>query len=332
MTATSTASADRPSALRFGHRHLLGIDGLQPSDISALLDLSENAIEVSRQVEKKLSTLRGRTQINLFFEASTRTQSSFELAGKRLGADVMNMSVASSSVKKGETLVDTAATLNAMRPDIIVVRHHAAGAVQLLARKVGCSVINAGDGAHEHPTQALLDALTIRRHKSDLQGLIVAICGDILHSRVARSNLLLLHAMGARVRLCGPSTLIPAGIERLGCDVFTSMRDALDGADVVMMLRLQRERMHAALIPSTREYFRYYGLDAQKLAFAKPDALVMHPGPMNRGVEIDPEVAESTQSVINEQVEMGVAVRMAVLDALAHHLPSGDPEPNRLEH
>lgn len=332
MTAPSSALAERPSGPRFGHRHLLGIDGLKPADISALLDLSENAIEVSRKVEKKLSTLRGRTQINLFFEASTRTQSSFELAGKRLGADVMNMSVASSSVKKGETLVDTAATLNAMRPDIIVVRHHAAGAVQLLARKVGCSVINAGDGAHEHPTQALLDALTIRRHKGNLQGLIVAICGDILHSRVARSNLLLLHAMGARVRLCGPSTLIPAGIERLGCDVFTSMREALDGADIVMMLRLQRERMHAALVPSTREYFRYYGLDAQKLAFAKPDALVMHPGPMNRGVEIDPEVAECAQSVINEQVEMGVAVRMAVLDALAHHLPSGDSAPERLEH
>jgi aspartate carbamoyltransferase catalytic subunit len=237
------------------------------------------------------------------------------------------MSVASSSVKKGETLVDTAATLNAMRPDIIVVRHHAAGAVQLLARKVGCSVINAGDGAHEHPTQALLDALTIRRHKGSLQGLIVAICGDILHSRVARSNLLLLHAMGARVRLCGPSTLMPAEIERLGCDVYTSMLDALDGADVVMMLRLQRERMHAALIPSTREYFRYYGLDSAKLRFAKPDALVMHPGPMNRGVEIDPEVAESAQSVINEQVEMGVAVRMAVLDALAHHLPGSNLDP-----
>lgn len=310
---------------------MLGIEGLQPADIAALLDLSEKAIEVSRKVEKKLSTLRGRTQINLFFEASTRTQSSFELAGKRLGADVMNMSVASSSVKKGETLVDTAATLNAMRPDIIVVRHHAAGAVQLLARKVGCSVINAGDGAHEHPTQALLDALTMRRHKGTLQGLIVAICGDILHSRVARSNILLLNAMGARVRLCGPSTLMPSGVARLGCEVFTSMHAALDGADVVMMLRLQRERMHTAFVPSTREYFRYYGLDAVKLACAKPDALVMHPGPMNRGVEIDPEVAESSQSVINEQVEMGVAVRMAVLDALAHHLPGTDPSLDRRE-
>lgn len=310
------------SAPRFAHRHLLGIEGLQPWDIEALLDLSESAIEISRAVEKKRTTLRGRTQINLFFEASTRTQSSFELAGKRLGADVMNMSVASSSVKKGETLIDTAATLNAMRPDIIVVRHYAAGAVELLARKTSCSVINAGDGAHEHPTQALLDALTIRRHKGTLMGQIVAICGDILHSRVARSNILLLNAMGARVRLCGPSTLMPLGVANIGCEVFTDMREALDGADVVMMLRLQRERMQAALIPSTREYFRYYGLDADKLLCAKPDAIVMHPGPMNRGVEIDPEVAECAQSVINEQVEMGVAVRMAVLDALAHHLPN----------
>ncbi|MEM6383588.1 MAG: aspartate carbamoyltransferase catalytic subunit [Pseudomonadota bacterium] len=323
--AEPLAPADGP---RFAHRHLLGIDGLKPWDIQALLDLSEEAIAVSRRVEKKSLKLRGRTQINLFFEASTRTQSSFELAGKRLGADVMNMSVASSSVKKGETLVDTAATLNAMRPDIIVVRHHAAGAVALLARKVGCSVINAGDGAHEHPTQALLDALTIRRHKGKLEGLTVAICGDIKHSRVARSNLLLLHAMGATVRFCGPSTLLPADAERLGAEVTTSMRKALEGADVVMMLRLQRERMNAALVPSTREYFRYYGLDQDKLTLAKDDALVMHPGPMNRGVEIDPEIAESSQSVINEQVEMGVAVRMAVLDALAHHLPNGDAQSN----
>ena len=324
MIQAAAEPSDRASAPRFAHRHLLGIEGLKPWDIAALLDLSEAAIEVSRAVEKKRSTLRGRTQINLFFEASTRTQSSFELAGKRLGADVMNMSVASSSVKKGETLIDTAATLNAMRPDIIVVRHHAAGAVHLLARKVGCSVINAGDGAHEHPTQALLDALTIRRRKGRLEGLVVAICGDILHSRVARSNLLLLHAMGAQVRLCGPSTLLPPAADRLGASVHTSMREALDGADVVMMLRLQRERMHAAYVPSTREYFRYYGLDAEKLRHAKPDALVMHPGPMNRGVEIDPAIAESPQSVINEQVEMGVAVRMAVLEALAHHLPDAD--------
>jgi aspartate carbamoyltransferase catalytic subunit len=308
-------------ASAFPHRHLLGIEGLSPQDISFLLDSSEAAIDVSRQVEKKKATLRGRTQINLFFEASTRTQASFEIAGKRLGADVMNMSVAASSVKKGETLIDTAMTLNAMRPDLLVVRHHAAGAVALLAQKVECSVINAGDGAHEHPTQALLDALTIRRHKGRLAGLTVAICGDIAHSRVARSNILLLTAMGARVRVVAPSTLLPVGIGRLGVAVFTRMRDGLAGADVVMMLRLQRERMNAAYVPGVREYFRFWGLDAEKLSHAKPDAIVMHPGPMNRGVEIDPLIADGVQSVIREQVEMGVAVRMAVLEALGRHLP-----------
>jgi aspartate carbamoyltransferase catalytic subunit len=308
-------------ASAFPHRHLLGIEGLSPQDISFLLDSSEAAIDVSRQVEKKKATLRGRTQINLFFEASTRTQASFEIAGKRLGADVMNMSVAASSVKKGETLIDTAMTLNAMRPDLLVVRHHAAGAVALLAQKVECSVINAGDGAHEHPTQALLDALTIRRHKGRLAGLTVAICGDIAHSRVARSNILLLTAMGARVRVVAPSTLLPVGIARLGVAVFTRMRDGLAGADVVMMLRLQRERMNAAYVPGVREYFRFWGLDAEKLSHAKPDAIVMHPGPMNRGVEIDPLIADGVQSVIREQVEMGVAVRMAVLEALGRHLP-----------
>jgi aspartate carbamoyltransferase catalytic subunit len=305
----------------FPHRHLLGIEGLSPQDIAFLLDSSESAVDVSRQVEKKKATLRGRTQINLFFEASTRTQSSFELAGKRLGADVMNMSVASSSVKKGETLIDTAMTLNAMRPDLLVVRHHAAGAVALLAQKVECAVINAGDGGHEHPTQALLDALTIRRHKGRLSGLVVAICGDIAHSRVARSNILLLSAMGARVRVVAPSTLLPAGIDRLGIQVFSSMKKGLAEADVVMMLRLQRERMNAAYVPSVREYFRFWGLDAEKLSWAKPDAIVMHPGPMNRGVEIDPLIADGVQSVIREQVEMGVAVRMAVLEALGSHLP-----------
>ncbi len=286
------------------------------------MDLAEEEIAVSRQIEKKKQTLRGRTQINLFFEASTRTQSSFELAGKRLGADVMNMAVAVSSVKKGETLIDTAMTLNAMRPDILVVRHHSAGAVELLAQKVECSVINAGDGAHEHPTQALLDALTIRRHKGRLQGLKVAICGDIRHSRVARSNIILLQAMGAQIRLIAPSTLLPTAIDRFGVDIFNDMRQGLVGVDVVMMLRLQRERMSAAYVPSIREYFRYYGLDVEKLALAAPDALVMHPGPMNRGVEIDPLVADGPQSVIREQVEMGVAVRMAVLEALAQHLPN----------
>jgi aspartate carbamoyltransferase catalytic subunit len=304
----------------FPHRHLLGIEGLSPQDIEALLDLAETEVEVSRQVEKKKSVLRGRTLINLFFEASTRTQSSFELAGKRLGADVMNMAVGASSVRKGETLIDTAMTLNAMHPDILVVRHHAAGAVELLAQKVECSVINAGDGAHEHPTQALLDALTIRRHKERIAGLIVAICGDIRHSRVARSNILLLNALGAQVRVVAPSTLLPAAVERLGVTAFTRMREGLDGADVVMMLRLQRERMSAAYVPSSREYFRFYGLDSDKLAAAKPDAIVMHPGPMNRGVEIDPLVADGPQSVIREQVEMGVAVRMAVLEALGRHL------------
>ena len=318
-----TSSAPRP---RFPHRHLLGIEGLSPHDITALLDLADEAVDVSRQVEKKKAVLRGRTQINLFFEASTRTQSSFELAGKRLGADVMNMSVASSSIKKGETLIDTAMTLNAMRPDLIVVRHHAAGAVQLLARKVDCSVINAGDGAHEHPTQALLDALTIRRNKGRIRGLTVAICGDILHSRVARSNLILLNAMGADVRVVGPSTLLPPGIERMGAKVFTDMRKGLAGADIVMMLRLQRERMNGSFVPSVKEYFRYYGLDAEKLSCAKPDALVMHPGPMNRGVEIASDIADGAQSLIREQVEMGVAVRMAVLEALAGHLPN-QPNP-----
>ena len=311
------------SSFIFPHRHLLGIEGLQRPDIEGLLDLADEEILISRQVEKKKSSLRGRTQINLFFEASTRTQSSFELAGKRLGADVMNMSVANSSVKKGETLIDTAMTLNAMRPDLIIVRHHAAGAVHLLARKVDCSVINAGDGAHEHPTQALLDALTIRRNKGGIEGLLVVICGDILHSRVARSNIICLQALGARVRLCGPPTLLPVGVERYGVEVFTDMKKALKGADIVMMLRLQRERMNGSFVPSTQEYFHYYGLDREKLSYAKPDALVMHPGPMNRGVEIASDVADGAQSLIREQVEMGVAVRMAVLEALARRLPNG---------
>jgi aspartate carbamoyltransferase catalytic subunit len=311
-----------PSPNHYPHRHLLGIEGLSRPDILALLNLAEDAIEVSRRVEKKRSNLRGRTQINLFYEASTRTQASFEIAGKRLGADVMNMSVAQSSEKKGETLIDTAMTLNAMRPDIIVVRHSQAGAAHLLARKVDCSVVNAGDGAHEHPTQALLDALTIRRNKGRIEGLIVAICGDVLHSRVARSNILLLGAMGARLRVVGPSTLVPRSLERLGVEVHHDMARGLDGADIVMMLRLQRERMSGALVPSSREYFHFFGLDEEKLARAAPDALVMHPGPMNRGVEIDSSVADGPRSLIREQVEMGVAVRMAVLEALAQHLPN----------
>jgi len=307
---------ERTALPLFPHRHLLGIKGLSPLDIEMLLDRADAAVAISRQSEKKTSTLRGRTQINLFFEASTRTQSSFELAGKRLGADVMNMSVASSSVKKGETLIDTAMTLNAMRPDILIIRHSQAGAAALLAQKVGCSVVNAGDGAHEHPTQALLDALTIRRAKGRIAGLTVAICGDISHSRVARSNILLLNALGARVRVVAPSTLLPAGIAQMSVEVFNTMKEGLAGADVVMMLRLQRERMEGAMVPSVREYFRYWGLDAEKLKVAKEDALVMHPGPMNRGVEIASEIADGPQSVIQEQVEMGVAVRMAVMEAL----------------
>ena len=316
-----TFAAEAPN-VSFPHRHLLGIEGLSRAEITGLLDLSEEASKLSRQIDKKRDDLRGRTLINLYFEASTRTQSSFELAGKRLGADVMNMSVSTSSVQKGETLIDTAVTLNAMRPDLLVVRHHAAGAVQLLSQKVDCSVINAGDGSHEHPTQALLDALTIRRHKGHIDGLVVAICGDILHSRVARSNILLLNTLGARVRVVAPSTLLASGIERLGVEVYTSMWEGLVDADIVMMLRLQRERMASSLVPSQREYFHFFGLDYEKLARAKPDALVMHPGPMNRGVEIDSNVADDPQSVIREQVEMGVAVRMAVLQALARHLPN----------
>jgi aspartate carbamoyltransferase catalytic subunit len=310
------------STFVLSRRHLLGIEGLSPAEITGLLDLAEEFVVLNRQIEKKRASLRGRTLINLFFESSTRTQSSFELAGKRLGADVMNMAVANSALKKGETLVDTAMTLNAMHPDILVVRHHASGAVELLAQKVDGSVINAGDGAHEHPTQALLDALTIRRNKGRLEGLVVTICGDILHSRVARSNIILLNALGARVRVVAPSTLLPAGIERFGVEVSRDMREGLKGADIVMMLRLQRERMNGSFVPSTQEYAHYYGLDQKKLAYAKPDALVMHPGPMNRGVEIDSAVADGAQSLIREQVEMGVAVRMAVLEALSRNLPN----------
>ena len=317
MTSASTSTV-----LPFPRRHLLTCEGLTAPEITALLDLADKAAEQGRQVNKKRDILRGRTLINLFFEASTRTQSSFELAGKRLGADVMNMNVSASSVQKGETLIDTAMTLNAMRPDILVVRHHAAGAVELLAQKVDCSVINAGDGAHQHPTQALLDALTIRRAKGRIEGLTVAICGDVRHSRVARSNINLLNTLGARVRIIAPSTLLPPAAHRLGAEVFTNMWDGLEGCDIVMMLRLQRERMQGLFVPSTREFFHFFGLDHEKLARAKPDALVMHPGPMNRGVEIASTVADGAQSVIRDQVEMGVAVRMAVLEALARHLPN----------
>ncbi len=319
------------TSFSFPHRHLLGIEGLSPADITGLLDLSDSYVELNRQPEKKLALLRGRTQINLFFENSTRTRTSFELAGKRLGADVINMTVGSSSIKKGETLIDTAMTLNAMHPDVLVVRHAESGAVALLAQKVTCAVINAGDGSHEHPTQALLDALTIRRRKGKLAGLTVAICGDIMHSRVARSNIQLLNTMGARVRVIAPPTLLPVAVDRLGVEVHHDMREGLKDCDIVMMLRLQTERMHGAFVPSLREYFHFYGLDEEKLAAAKPDALIMHPGPMNRGVEIDTELADDiNRSVIREQVEMGVAVRMACLETLAAKLPN-DPAPTVLD-
>jgi aspartate carbamoyltransferase catalytic subunit len=309
----ASTSGDFPP---FRQRHLISIADLKQHEIIDLLDRAERMVPVSRQERKSLPTLAGKTQINLFFEPSTRTQSSFEIAGKRLGAMVINMSVKTSSVTKGETLVDTAATLNAMRPDVLIVRHSAAGAVELLSQKVGCSVVNAGDGAHEHPTQALLDALTIRRHKGRIAGLTVAICGDIANSRVARSNLLLLGALHVRTRVIAPKNLLPSGIEHLATEVFTDMEEGLKDVDVVMMLRIQHERASGKMIPSVREYYRFYGLDAEKLSYAKPDAIVMHPGPMNRGVEIDPAIADGARSVITDQVEMGVAVRMAVLDAL----------------
>jgi len=316
--------ADSP--LRFPHRHLLGIEGLSAAAITMVLDLADSYVEQSRKPDKKLSLLRGRTIINLFFESSTRTRTSFELAGKRLGADVINMSVSTSAIKKGETLIDTAMTLNAMHTDVLVVRHSDSGAVKLLSEKVNCAVVNAGDGSHEHPTQALLDALTIRRRKGRLQGLTVAICGDVLHSRVARSNILLLHAMGARVRVIGPPTLLPSAIERFGVEVFHDMRAGLKDCDIVMMLRLQTERMQGRFVPSVREYFHFFGLDREKLSFAREDALVMHPGPMNRGVEIDSELADDfDRSVIREQVEMGVAVRMACLDLLTRDLLGNAP-------
>ena len=302
----------------FPHRHLLGIEGLTPAEINHLLDLSDRYVELNRSSVKISDSLRGRTIVNLFFENSTRTRTSFELAAKRLGANVVNMQVDASSVSKGETLIDTAVTLNAMHPDVLAVRHPDSGAVKLLADKVNCAVVNGGDGSHEHPTQALLDALTIRRRRGQLSGLLVAICGDILHSRVARSNFHLLLTMGAQVRIIAPRTLIPGAVERLGVEIFTDMTAGLKDVDIVMMLRVQNERMRGSFIPSVREYFRFFGLDRKKLAQAKPDALIMHPGPMNRGTEIDSDVADDYErSVIREQVELGVAVRMAVLEVLA---------------
>ncbi|MEI4231957.1 aspartate carbamoyltransferase catalytic subunit [Roseovarius sp. D22-M7] len=307
--------------MSFSHAHLLGIEPLSAPDITAILDLADDYVALNRSDAKHGDVLAGLTQVNMFFETSTRTQASFELAGKRLGADVMSMAMEASSIKKGETLIDTAMTLNAMHPDLLVVRHPQSGAVDLLAQKVRCAVLNAGDGRHEHPTQALLDALTIRRAKGRLHRLNIAICGDIAHSRVARSNIHLLGKMENRLRLIGPPTLMPAGIEQFGVEVYDDMRAGLDGVDVVMMLRLQRERMDGGFIPSEREYYHRFGLDAEKLAYARDDAIVMHPGPMNRGVEIDGEIADDiNRSVIQDQVEMGVAVRMAAMDLLAQGL------------
>jgi len=318
--------AAAPDFLPFPHQHLLGTQNLSRPDVERILDLADTYVDKNRQRSRAVQSLSGQTQVNLFFENSTRTLTSFELAGKRLGADVINMNTEVSSTKKGETLIDTAMTLNAMHPDILVVRHPASGAAALLSQKVDCAVVNAGDGKHEHPTQALLDALTIRRRLSRLEGLTVAICGDVAHSRVARSNIHLLNTVGARVRVIAPPTLLPSGIADLGVEVFTDMRAGLDDVDVVMMLRLQRERMSGSFLPSSREYYHYYGLDHEKLACAKPDALIMHPGPMNRGVEIDTEVADDIhRSVIREQVEMGVAVRMAVLELLTSHRGNRGP-------
>jgi aspartate carbamoyltransferase catalytic subunit len=313
--ATSAAST-------FGHPHLLGIEGLVARDVEQILDTAEVFYEVSRRPVRKVPTLRGKSVINLFFEASTRTRTSFELAGKRLSADVVNISASTSSVTKGETLLDTAKTLEAMQPDVLVIRHSASGAPHYVSERVRCAVVNAGDGTHEHPTQALLDALTIRRRVGDIGGLRIAICGDILHSRVARSNVACLNMLGAEVRLIAPRTLTPPGAAEWGAEVFTDMRKGLQGCDVVMMLRLQQERMDGAYLPSAREFFHFWGLDAEKLAHAKPNALVMHPGPMNRGVEIESGIADhKTRSLITEQVEMGVAVRMAVLETLAKNAP-----------
>lgn len=329
MTSSATPPSGSPvpgrypaGALAFPHRDLVGVGGLAPHEILFLLDEAEQWVELNRQPQKRDDRLAGLTIINAFFENSTRTLLSFEIAGKRLGADVVNMHAAQSSVKKGETLIDTAMTLNAMRADAIVIRHASSGAVRLIAEKVDCPVLNAGDGQHEHPTQALLDALTIRHAKGLgsqdwFNGLTITICGDILHSRVARSNILCLATLGAEVRVCAPPALMPAAIEEMRVTPYHDFDAALQGADVVMMLRLQQERMQGQFIPSPREYRHLYGLTLDRLAKAKGDAIVMHPGPMNRGIEIDSNVADlAGRSHITRQVEMGVAIRMACLDVL----------------
>ena len=308
------AAIKKLKAVKILKKHLLGIQDLSISDVNLILNESKNFINLNKSKSKKLDILRGKTQINLFFEPSTRTQSSFELAGKRLGADVMSMNIVNSSIKKGETLIDTAMTLNAMHPDVIVVRHQDSGACNLLSQKVNCSVINAGDGRREHPTQALLDALTILNRREKIQGLKIAICGDILHSRVARSNIYLLNMLGAQVNVIAPSTLMPNKVSKLGVNQFNNMEKGLKDCDIVMMLRLQNERMHGSFLASSREYYEYYGLTPDKLKNTKKDVLIMHPGPMNRGVEIDSSLADDiNKSVIKEQVELGVAVRMACL-------------------
>lgn len=301
-------------AIKISQKHLLGIQDLSISDVKLILDEAKKFISLNKSKNKKLDILRGKTQINLFFEPSTRTQSSFELAGKRLGADVMSMNITNSAIKKGETLIDTAMTLNAMHPDIIVVRHQDSGASNLLSQKVNCSVLNAGDGRREHPTQALLDALTIIEKKKKIEGLRIAICGDILHSRVARSNIFLLNMLGAEVHIVAPTNLMPKDIEKFGVKTFSNMKEGVKDCDIVMMLRLQNERMSSSFLSSNREYYEYYGLTPDKLEKAKKDAIIMHPGPMNRGIEIDTKLADDiNKSVIKEQVELGVAVRMACL-------------------
>ena len=301
-------------AIKISQKHLLGIQDLSISDVKLILDEAKKFISLNKSKNKKLDILRGKTQINLFFEPSTRTQSSFELAGKRLGADVMSMNITNSAIKKGETLIDTAMTLNAMHPDIIVVRHQDSGASNLLSQKVNCSVLNAGDGRREHPTQALLDALTIIEKKKKIEGLRIAICGDILHSRVARSNIFLLNMLGAEVNIVAPTNLMPKDIEKFGVKTFSNMKEGVKDCDIVMMLRLQNERMTSSFLSSNREYYEYYGLTPDKLEKAKKDAIIMHPGPMNRGIEIDTILADDiNKSVIKEQVELGVAVRMACL-------------------
>ena len=323
--AASTAAAPAPSPrdaqagplAALPRRHLLGIQGLIRGEIDLILDTARAFAEVSRRSIKKVPTLRGKTIVNLFMEPSTRTRSSFEIAEKRLSADTLNFSLSGSSVSKGETLVDTARNLEAMAPDMIVIRHRAAGASHLLARHCRSNIINAGDGSHEHPTQALLDAYTIREKKGRLEGLRVTIVGDLMHSRVLRSNLFLLRTMGAGIQVCGPPTLVPIGLERLGAVVHTRIESALEGADVIMMLRIQRERQQGGAFPSAREYFNLFGLTRERVRLARKDAIIMHPGPMNRGVEIDSAVADGPESVILEQVSNGVSVRMAVLYLLA---------------